>query len=332
LPIRPEEIKWGEDELAKRVELGKIPNILVREFERAIFIRDGKIFEEFGPGRHVTSKLGSITKTNMIYVSMVPFKLKWGLPETMSKDNVSVGCSGSIELQIDNAKMFWAQVMGSRNLYTKTNLRERILTNLQGVIRSELANLTVQEIYLERDILIAAVRVRLQELFEAMGIDYKRLEIVGINISEKIKNAIESQKLHEIELKKKKGEQELELSKVSQLAKEGVDAAKMRELEIAGENPEVLGKKYESEAYKDALKTSRTQEVKIISGVETPKSQESREAPQKEQSCPSCGKGIQPDFTVCPYCGQDLKPGECSKCGKELQPEFTVCPYCGKKR
>ncbi|MDD3421856.1 MAG: hypothetical protein PHS47_06140, partial [Methanocellales archaeon] len=106
LPIRSEEIEWGEDELAKRVDLGKIPQILVQEHERALFIRDGKIFEEFGPGRHVTSKLSPMTRTHIVYVSILPFKLKWGLPETMSQDNVSVGCSGTVELQIDNSKMF----------------------------------------------------------------------------------------------------------------------------------------------------------------------------------------------------------------------------------
>ncbi len=329
MPVRPEEIEWGEDELAKKVDLGKIPHILVREYERALFLRDGKIFEVFGPGRHVTSKLSSMTKTNLIYISHVPFKLKWGLPETLSKDNVTVGCSGTVELQVDNDKMFFAQIMGSRSLYTKTKLRERVLTNLQGVIRTELANLTVHEIYMERDVLIAAVRVRLQEMFEAMGIDYKRLEIVGINIPEKIKEAIESQKLHDIELTKRRGDQELEMARTSHMAKEGVDVTKMRELDIASENPDILEKKYESQAYKDALKTSRTQSVNIMSGVQTPKEEP---APKPaEQKCPSCGKDSRVDYNLCPYCGFNFKSNECKKCGKEIKSDFTVCPYCGEK-
>ena len=55
MPVGAEEITWNEGELAKKFKLGKIPHFLVKEHERAVFIRDGKIFEVFGPGRHVTS-------------------------------------------------------------------------------------------------------------------------------------------------------------------------------------------------------------------------------------------------------------------------------------
>jgi len=333
MPLKPGEMEWDDIELAKRADIGKIPHFLIKEYERALFIRDGKIYEEFGPGRHVTSKLSSMTNAHLIYVSLVPFKLKWGLPETMSKDNVTMGCSGTVELQIDNPKMFWAQVMGAKIRYTKDDLRYHILTNLQGVIRSELANLTVQEIYLERDVLIAAARARLQEMFGAMGIDYKRLELVGINIPQDVKKAIESQKLHEIEIAKKKSEQELELQKVSHLASTGIDAVKMKELEIAGENPAILEKKYESQAYKDALKTSRTHGVHVVTGAPPVQPQQPTPPPSQPAGnpCPSCGKPVQADFRVCPYCTHNLMAKTCSKCGKELQPDFALCPYCGEK-
>ncbi|MHA1727424.1 MAG: zinc ribbon domain-containing protein [Promethearchaeota archaeon] len=50
-----------------------------------------------------------------------------------------------------------------------------------------------------------------------------------------------------------------------------------------------------------------------------------------ELTCSKCGKPINPDFTMCPYCGAPQK-GECSNCGKELQPGFKMCPYCGTPR
>ncbi|MHA1728456.1 MAG: zinc-ribbon domain-containing protein [Promethearchaeota archaeon] len=48
-------------------------------------------------------------------------------------------------------------------------------------------------------------------------------------------------------------------------------------------------------------------------------------------TCGSCGKSINPDFIMCPYCGAPQK-GECSNCGKELLPGFKMCPYCGTPR
>lgn len=332
MPIGAEEIEWNEGELAKKFKLGKIPHFLVKEHERAVFIRDGKIYEVFGPGRHVTSKLPGLTNAQMVYVSFLPIKLKWGLPETMSQDSVTVGVSGTVEVQIDDPKMFWAQAMGSKTLYTESNLRDQILTNLQGVVRTELANLTIQQIYLERDVLIAAVRARLQEMFEAIGIDYKRIEIVGINIPEDVKKAMESIKIHDIELNKKKGEAELEVSKAKELAQSGIDAVTMKELEIAGESPEILAKKYESQAYKDALQTSKTQNVNLEVETKTPSPSVGTTQPQTGDTCPSCQKPVSPEFKLCPYCGQNLNSNNCSKCGRELQPEFKMCPYCGESK
>ena len=43
--------------------------------------------------------------------------------------------------------------------------------------------------------------------------------------------------------------------------------------------------------------------------------------------CPSCHKSAQPDFAVCPYCGERLKHA-CENCGKLLSLSWTVCPYC----
>ncbi len=334
LPIRAQEIEWGEDELAKKVELGKIPNFLVREYERALFIRDGKIFQEFGPGTHTASKLSSMTKAYLIYVSLMPFQLKWGLPETMSKDTVRVGAFGTIELQMEDSKIFFANVLGPKKRYMKHDLREDLLDNVQGVIRSELAALTVKEIYLERDVLISVVRGKLQELFKSRGFDYKRLEIQGINIPENIKTALESSKLHEIELSKKKGDLELEKEKMAEMARLGVDAARMRELDIAGDNPEILSKKYETQAYKDALKSSRTQDVHVVTGLESvPKAPPiSTQLPDGQPlNCPSCGKTTSPDFKLCPYCGNKFEPNLCPKCGKEVERDFALCPYCGTK-
>jgi len=46
--------------------------------------------------------------------------------------------------------------------------------------------------------------------------------------------------------------------------------------------------------------------------------------------CRSCGKLLQEDFNVCPYCGNSIKI-TCVKCGKVLMEEYNACPYCGKK-
>ena len=48
-----------------------------------------------------------------------------------------------------------------------------------------------------------------------------------------------------------------------------------------------------------------------------------------KKTCVACGKGLQSDFMVCPYCGasQELL---CPGCGVPTSPEWKMCPHCGQ--
>ena len=49
-------------------------------------------------------------------------------------------------------------------------------------------------------------------------------------------------------------------------------------------------------------------------------------------SCPSCEADIQPDWRVCPSCGERLPEKSCCiSCLKELEHAWKACPYCGVK-
>jgi CheY-like chemotaxis protein len=43
--------------------------------------------------------------------------------------------------------------------------------------------------------------------------------------------------------------------------------------------------------------------------------------------CPGCGKTIDPNFSICPFCRYELRI-QCPGCGNELNPEWTHCPHC----
>lgn len=49
------------------------------------------------------------------------------------------------------------------------------------------------------------------------------------------------------------------------------------------------------------------------------------------KSCSRCGRGVNAEFKLCPYCGYELRPKSCQGCGKEVIPEFKFCPHCGKR-
>lgn len=48
----------------------------------------------------------------------------------------------------------------------------------------------------------------------------------------------------------------------------------------------------------------------------------------KTVACPHCGRTVQDDFRICPYCGQALHC-RCQSCGREIPCDAKLCPYCG---
>lgn len=46
--------------------------------------------------------------------------------------------------------------------------------------------------------------------------------------------------------------------------------------------------------------------------------------------CPKCGREIEQDFVICPYCRTQFAR-RCHKCGKWLRLGWHVCPYCAEE-
>ncbi|HVM20144.1 MAG TPA: ATPase, T2SS/T4P/T4SS family [Egibacteraceae bacterium] len=46
-------------------------------------------------------------------------------------------------------------------------------------------------------------------------------------------------------------------------------------------------------------------------------------------SCPVCAQNVSDDFSLCPWCGVDLRPASCNDCGRHLEKGWKVCPTCG---
>jgi RNA polymerase subunit RPABC4/transcription elongation factor Spt4 len=46
--------------------------------------------------------------------------------------------------------------------------------------------------------------------------------------------------------------------------------------------------------------------------------------------CPRCGAGVQPSHTFCPRCGGGVQPA-CQSCHRIIQPGWTHCAWCGNQ-
>ncbi len=55
-----------------------------------------------------------------------------------------------------------------------------------------------------------------------------------------------------------------------------------------------------------------------------------RSSAQKRSTCYQCGKQVENDFAICPYCQAELTM-HCRACTKVLSPEWHSCPNCGQE-
>ena len=137
------EVKWGSQ-------------LTVRESQEAIFFRDGKALDVFGPGRHIlqTQNIPVIGKwvTSFGYGPDSPFRaevvfvgkqlflnLKWGTREPiLFKDSelqmVRLRSYGSFSIQIKDSLLFVNKIVGTMGLYST----EVISDYLRGIIISKL--------------------------------------------------------------------------------------------------------------------------------------------------------------------------------------------------
>lgn len=49
---------------------------------------------------------------------------------------------------------------------------------------------------------------------------------------------------------------------------------------------------------------------------------------EDDHVCPSCQRGVNEDFVICPYCLTELRR-RCNNCERTIDLTWQVCPYCG---
>jgi len=118
--------------------------VIVRESQTAVFFRDGKALDAFGPGRHtittanvpiLSGLLGLLTSGKDIFTAEVYFvnridflDNKWGTPEPIALRDPDLGLArlrafGSYSMAIEDPQMFVAKIVGTQGMYQTSQIR-----------------------------------------------------------------------------------------------------------------------------------------------------------------------------------------------------------------
>ncbi len=188
--------------------------LIVRESQAAVFFRDGKALDTFGPGRHTISTANIPLLTRLIGIPFsgeTPFKAevyfvnlrefleqKWGTPEAITLRDSELGmvrlrAFGTYSMQINDSQLFVNKIVGTQGLYQTSQIQGF----LRGIIVAKLTDLLgeVQKSILDLpsmyDEIGAGAKAKVQDDFNALGIALKTLYVTSISPTEETAKAID---------------------------------------------------------------------------------------------------------------------------------------------
>jgi len=186
--------------------------VIVRESQAAVFFRDGKALDVFGPGRHTITTANipflidlvgkafndrSPFTAEVYFVSMREFaNEKWGTPQPIIVRNPGMGLGvallqgyGTYSYQIADPQQFVTQIVGATGTYRTSDiqarLRSMLLSKLQDLLGETTAVTSVPELIGLVEELGAGVRAKGQDDFNAVGLTLKAFYIESIKPSDK---------------------------------------------------------------------------------------------------------------------------------------------------
>ena len=188
--------------------------VIVRESQIAVFVRDGRALDMFGPGRHtlstmnipiLASLIGRVTggqtpfPAEVIFVNMSQFiDQKWGTPEPLAFRDPSFGMArlrafGAYAFQVAQPTQFVNQIAGQQGIFSTRELQDYLrgiivqrFTDTLGEQRQALLDLP--GLYGE---LATMTGARLRDDFAALGLTLGAFYINAITPTEETARAID---------------------------------------------------------------------------------------------------------------------------------------------
>lgn len=188
--------------------------LVVRETQRAVFFRDGKALDVFGPGRHtistnnipfLTGLIGmlsggqSIFTAEVFFVSMREFTgMKWGTTQPVAYRDADLGmvrlrAFGTYSMRVDDPQLFVNNLVGARGAYSTGQIEEF----LKSVIVNEFNDLIGDTKTPLLDLggltkeLAQTMQAALADDFKRLGLLLTSFQIGAITPPEEVQKAID---------------------------------------------------------------------------------------------------------------------------------------------
>ncbi len=186
--------------------------VIVRESQTAVFYRDGKALDNFGPGRHTITTANIPVLIDFVgkafndrtpftaevyFVAMREFAdQKWGTPQPIIVRNPGMGLGvallqgyGTYGFQVSDPQQFVTQIVGTsgsfRTVEIQNRLRSMLISKMADLLGETTAAKSVPELIALTEEMGAGVRAKTQDDFKALGLTLKSFYIENLKPSDK---------------------------------------------------------------------------------------------------------------------------------------------------
>lgn len=299
-----EEIIWGAQ-------------LIVHEYEVAIFFRDGKAYDVFNAGRHQLTTLnlplltGLLTrivgfkekpfKATVMFVSTKVFAGKYGT-QAQTTELAPLKVHGSFWFKVESPQLFVNEVVGGQSAYSTEDVNNYLRGFLNEKIIDELSHYDLLTVFTRLDETSMLVKNAILDYFKRVGLELTDLRFEGIDTTPEYR-----ERLFWLRTGKAAPEEVLRMETVKKAAEE------------LGKSPGA------------GLGTGMV----LIPQIMTPTGP--AQAPAAALViCPKCSARIPATSKFCPECGTAITPPSsgtmtCPKCGKTIPISSKFCPDCGEK-
>jgi membrane protease subunit (stomatin/prohibitin family) len=289
--------------------------LIVKEFEAAVFLRDGKAYDVFRAGRHTltTQNLPLLTRVlsrvagydkvpfraTVIYVSLKQFTGLFGV-KAQTVELAPLQARGKFWYRVEDPNLFVNEVVGGQSAYDTERVTEFLRGYLNERLIDELSRYQLATVYTQLDETSFKTKNALVDPFRRIGLELIDLKFEGVDTTPEWRDRLF-------------------------YLRSGVSAAEVMRMQTVQKVAEELGK-------------SPGAAVGAGIAVIPPLFQQPAYQPPPQPqpavtfiTCPSCGAQNQQGAKFCQNCGQSLTPRNCPSCNQQVPPASKFCPNCGAK-
>lgn len=216
-------LQWTEDRegvLAWRYPMAGMEiqyggSLTVRDSQVAVFVNEGKIADVFQPGMYklTTQTLPVLTylqnwdklfespfKSDVyFYSTRVQLGRKWGTPQPVTVRDKEFGmvrlrAFGMYSYRIVDAKKFYTEVSGTREIYLREDLEEQLRNLVVATMSAAFGNSSVPFVDMAANQVLLADKMKqdLVPVFERYGVAIDNFAVENVSLPEELQKAIDA--------------------------------------------------------------------------------------------------------------------------------------------